>query len=121
MTKSSGLQRLFEHTRPGSEYDEMTPECDICGEVHVGINTECTLLLQGSYVPNTDYGTSMFVLDPDVKIDILQLPNGQLGLLVDRSKVTAGAHTECLDQMRRELFEDEFEEEEIEEAELDDE
>lgn len=105
-------------TRPGSEYDELTPPCRVCGEANVGVNTETTLMLKGSYVFSPEHGVALFVLDPDVSVSIMELPSGQLALACDIGSGADSAHTECIDRIVSYLFEDDKDEDE---ADLEDE
>lgn len=117
---NNSLARISGCARPGSEHDELTPPCALCGEDHCGINTEATLMLKGSYVFSPEHGVALFVLDPDIGIDIQQLPSGQLVLAPNIGSAVSVAHTECIDRMVSELFENDKEDDDAD-LELDDE
>lgn len=111
--------------RPNAEHDSMTPPCRFCEDPNLGMLGDNTVMLKGSFMFNPEQGMPMFVLDPDVALTPLQLPNGQIALVFDVSEACCVTHTECIQTMLKEvglaaedddIFEDEDEDvEEIDE------
>jgi hypothetical protein len=115
------LQRMMNQhieLRPGKEHDDTTPSCYICGEAHVGINTEASLLIKGAFVFDPENGCAVFLVDPHAQITPLMMSNGQLALAVDTGTGVDGAHTDCIDRIVSELFNEAVDEEEAEIEEL---
>lgn len=112
--------------RPNAEHDSMTPSCRFCEDPHLGMLGDNTVMLRGSFVFNPVEGMPMFVLDPDVSLTAMLLPNGQTALVFDVSEACSVTHTECINTMLKEvglaaedddIFEDDDEVEEIDEDE----
>lgn len=101
---SNSLARIANCPRPGSEHDEITTSCSLCGEEHIGINTEATLQLKGSFMFSPEHGVALFVLDPDAQLTIMELPTGQLVIAPNIGSGISASHTECIDRMASELF-----------------
>jgi len=103
-------------------FDDITAPCDACGEENVGVGTPVMMIIPGMIFNNIEYDVPMFVPDPDVKLRIVQLPNGQLGFVTDHN-VTKYTHQDCYTRLVDEVAymdpdEDENDEnEEIEESE----
>jgi hypothetical protein len=45
----------------------------------------------------------MFVLEPDVEVQVMQLANGQMAIVID-ANLTLHAHKECHEQVIEEVF-----------------
>jgi hypothetical protein len=97
MKTPAKLSRVVLESTP----DTLTPECSLCGEEHIGMGTPALVIFRGQWFPSTEYDAPVFLLDPDTKLRILQLPNGQLALVPDQlGHPTAHAHDECLEQLQ---------------------
>jgi hypothetical protein len=55
---------------------DLTPECALCGEAHVGLENEAVMILRGQWWNNEEIDTPMFLLHPRTKLRVLQLPGG---------------------------------------------
>lgn len=74
-----------------------TAECILCGEASIDLEEEAYVALRGAFMQSTEFGVPIFVLDPDTKIRVIQLPNGQLALMTDTSEgPTRHMCKECL-------------------------
>jgi hypothetical protein len=99
----------------GSAADHMTPECDLCGQENVGVGVDTILILKGMWFPSIEYDVPLFLLDPDTRLRIIEMPNRQLALLPDTlGYPTKHAHTECLEQLVDGYEEEEGEDEDEE-------
>ena len=105
---SSVSRYLYEDTSIFEEpTTDMTPECLLCGEEHVGIAEDAILLLQGQWFQNIEFDVPVFLLDPDTKLRILEMPNGQLALVPDTLRgPSQHAHKICLEQLAEEFLEE---------------
>lgn len=58
-------------------------------------------MLRGAYVFSPQLGQEMFVLDPDVRVELMSLPNQQLALIVDMEDptVTSATHEDCVERI----------------------
>jgi len=113
--------------RPNAQHDDMTPGCELCQEPHIGVHKECTIVLRGQFVFNPEQGMTMFVVDPAAGVTALELPTGQLGIILDPCPEANAIHNECFHTLLTEVGlsgmedeEDEYEDDSDEE-ELDDE
>lgn len=106
-----------------SGFDDITAPCDACGEENVGVGTPVMMVIPGMIFNNVEYDVPMFVPDPDVKLRIVQLPNGAIGFVTDQEK-TKYNHEDCYTKLVDEVAyltdgpgdeDDESEEEEEEE------
>ncbi len=98
---------------PADSADVLTPECFLCGEEHIGVTNDAVLILKGQHFPSTEFDVPVFLLDPDTKLRILELPNGQLALVADTlGHPTKHAHQECLEMMADETYYDDDEDDE---------
>ncbi len=89
-----------EHGNRISTADALTPECDLCGEEYIGVTNDAFVILKGQFFPHNEFDAPVFMLDPDTDMRILQLPNGQLGLVTDSFKPpTKHVHSECFELM----------------------
>lgn len=115
------------HILPNDEHDHETPHCPVCGD-NVGMHNDAVLMLRGQFFYNRQDGYAMFVLDPDARITVLELPNAlgsgasQFAFVID--PVPEGpvlvSHEGCLeDEMR--FVSDEDDEDEEDEEDLDEE
>lgn len=113
--------------RPNAQHDDMTPSCALCEEPHLGVHKECMITLRGQFVFNPEQGMTMFVVDPAAAVTALELPTGQLGIILDQSPEAAAIHSECYQQLLSEVGlvgmddEEEEQDEEDDEEELEDE
>lgn len=100
--------------------DELTPACALCGQHHIGTGDTAVICLQGTWHYSPTYEAPMFVLNPDVVMTIVELPNGQLALVTDVENSThmQHMHDSCLDQLANEVFFDDEEDEDEEDEEL---
>lgn len=109
---------LHPHDEDETSFDDMTPNCHACDTEPVGVVTEVYLVVKGMLFPSSEYDVPVFIPDPDVRMTVLTMPNGQLGIVTDQS-ITKYMHAECLDQLVNEagstFWEDAEEEEEEEE------
>lgn len=64
---------------------------------------ETSVILRGSWMPSAEYGTAVFLLDPDTQLQLIEFPNGQLGMLTDYGNPTQHAHNDCMEQLIDEL------------------
>jgi hypothetical protein len=86
-----------------SENDGETPLCAICSE-HVGEHTDAMLMLRGQFFYMKNEGYSMFVLDPDTKLQFIELPDAlgpgqpQYALVINTPspEPIVPAHAECV-------------------------
>ncbi len=60
-----------------------TPECLMCGTAAIPLMEDAYVLLRGAFLQSKEYDTPIFVLSPDTKMRIIELPNGQLALITD--------------------------------------
>lgn len=79
-------------------YDDITAMCTACGEEHVGVGVDVYLMMPGMLMPSREYDVPVFIPDPDVKIRVIQMPNGTLGFVTDQ-ETTKYSHKECIDQL----------------------
>lgn len=99
--------------------DRMTPGCALCGEPHVRIATEASIMLRGQWLPSTEYDTPVFLLDATSELVMLEMPNGQIALVPDQlSGITQHAHMECLEHLVGDSDDDDDDEEEEPEMDL---
>lgn len=89
--------------RPNTQHDDMTPGCELCQEPHIGVHKECTILLKGQFVFNPEQGMTMFVVDPAASVTALELPTGQLGIILDQSPEAQAIHNECYQTLLTEV------------------
>ena len=88
------------------------PLCTYCDQP-ISLLEDAFCLVPGQWMPNRDVGNAMFVLDPDVQVQIMQLPNNQLALVTD-AHTAKHAHQECFEQIKNEvlgempMYEEEF-------------
>jgi len=112
-----GKVEIHPHDEDETTFDDMTPNCHACDTEPVGVATNVYLVLKGMLFPSVEYSVPVFIPDTDAKIQIIQMPNGQLGFVTDQ-EVTKYMHAECLDQLVDEVaaqwYEDEDEENEEE-------
>lgn len=89
--------------------DAMTPqECIACGDGPIGVTEDALLILRGQWLPSHEFDTPIFVLDPDTRLQVFELPNGQLALLSDIERgPTVHAHKECFEQLIQEQLDEE--------------
>lgn len=80
-----------------------TPDCWYCNQP-IDLLEEAHVMLPGQWMVNRDLGQAVFVLDPDIPLELVQLPNGQMALTMDVTKITKHAHVECHEQVRAELL-----------------
>lgn len=86
-----------------SQHDNETPVCALCEDT-VGEHNDAFLMLRGQFFYRKDEGYAMFVLDPDTKIQFVELENGlgpgkpQLAVIVDSPDPAPiiAAHSECV-------------------------
>ncbi len=125
------MKRTVNHAhvlrKPGVENDDMSPPCYLCGKDHVGVLEETHVMLPGSFSFSEEHGVPIFIIDPEVNIHFMALPNGQLAFVTDyqapgqRERICATAHTDCVDRLVEEIFDDVEEEEEDDTEEVDEE
>lgn len=78
------------------------PMCTYCDQpIHLLDDALC--LIPGQWMPNRDMGNAMFVLEPDVQVQIVQLPNGQMALVTDAHSAMH-SHQECYEQIKQEVL-----------------
>lgn len=76
-----------------------TPEAYCCG-YEVGLGSDAFILIRGTWFHSREYDTPVFLLDPDTKLRILQMPNGQLAFQSDdEGHPTLHAHKDCLEHV----------------------
>lgn len=63
--------------------NDTTPHCYACHE-QVGLTNDSAVILQGQWMYSTEYDMPIFVLDPDTKLVVIELPNQQLALVPDQ-------------------------------------
>lgn len=80
------------------------PICTYC-EQPIHLLDDALCLLPGQWMPNRDMGNAMFILDPDVQVQIVQLANGQMALVTD-AHTAMHSHQECFDQIKNEVLGD---------------
>lgn len=85
------------------DHDHETPDCPMCGE-SVGMHNDAVLMLPGQFFFNKEEGYAMFVLDPDLKVAFLEIPNAlgdgqsQFAIVVDKEPSPgAVAHAPCVE------------------------
>lgn len=81
-----------------------TPVCCYCQQ-SVDLLDDAICVIPGQWMPNRDVGEAMFVLEPDVQVQVMQLANGQMALMIG-AELTMHAHQECHDQVRAEVLGD---------------
>ncbi len=86
--------------------EDMTPRCLACGISNVGIMEDAFVMIRGMWMTSREYDVPVFVLDPDTKIKVIQLPNDQFGIFVDYHGPTKHAHKDCIEQVVEEQFDD---------------
>jgi len=94
-------------------FHDITAPCDLCGEKNVGVGTPVLMMVPGMIFPSREFDVPMVVPDPDVKMQIVKLPNGQIGFVTDET-MTKYAHGECYSDLVDQAMyaEDEDDEEE---------
>lgn len=115
----TSIQRVNATKRTETErevMDAMTPSCKFCGEAHVGIHVSTFLMLRGTWVFSPPLGHEVFVLDPDIQVVPMELPNGQQAIAADmnRPEIIAAAHEDCIERILIDVGLEEAEEEEDE-------
>lgn len=83
-------------------YDDITAPCHACGEDNVGVGTPVMMVIPGMIFPSREYDVPVFIPDPDVKLRIVQFPNGMIGFVTDEEK-TKYVHEDCYDQLINEV------------------
>jgi hypothetical protein len=73
-----------------------TPLCQGCGP-QIGLQEDACVVLRGMWVWNEEYDTEIFVLDPDTKFALIELPHGQYAIVTDRGGPTKHTCVECFD------------------------
>jgi hypothetical protein len=92
-----------------NEQNMFCPECMFCG-TKIDLLDEGVVVLKGQWMPNTELGEPVFVLEPDAKLKFVQLANGQYGLLAETDpnethQVIDHMHDECLERLRLRITE----------------
>ncbi len=68
---------------------------------------DATLIIKGQWMPNKDLQEPIFILDPDVPLKFVQLPNGQYALVAELEGTMAGVvqnmHDDCLERLLADL------------------
>lgn len=102
--KASRVATVLAPTFRASERPENvhTPTCAYC-EQSIDLLDDSICLIPGQWMPDKSSGGTMFVLEPDVQAQILQLSNGQMALQID-SHTARHVHAECQNQMVAEVF-----------------
>lgn len=81
---------------------EVPPSCELCGEEHIPPITAAYTMLLGQWMMNKTAGCPVFVLDPNLKMDVVRLENGQLALVFPAGQAgTSVSFVEatCLEQV----------------------
>lgn len=91
-------------THPVSSADEATPLCEICGEPIGMFPSNGVLSMSGQWMPSTEFGCAIFVLDPKTDLQVVQLPNGQLAVIPGHQKPNIHSHHSCFDAMMDEYL-----------------
>lgn len=98
-------------------FDDITAPCDLCGEENVGVGTPVIMMIPGMIFPSREFDVPMFVPDPDAKLQIVKLPNNQLGFVTDET-VTKYTHEQCYtDLVEQAMYAEEAEDDEDDEDE----
>lgn len=82
-----------------------TAECALCGQAPIHTEEDAYCCLRGMFMRSREYDAPIFVLDPDTKIRVIQLANGQLALVTDvfDEGPTKHIQAECLHETIKEL------------------
>lgn len=102
------------------DHDHETPECPVCRE-HVGLHTDGIMMLRGQFFYNKEEGYTMFILDPDIKIGLMEIPDAlgpgqpQFAIIVDPvpGGPIAAAHAVCVEDELSMIDEDDDEDDEL--------
>lgn len=89
------------YTTPDSIAREL-PECISCCQT-IELLHDAALVLPGQWMMNRDLGTPVFVLDPNCAFQIVQLSNGQLGI-VTKGPDADHLHKDCLTAIMNDHF-----------------
>lgn len=91
----------------------LLPSCHLCGEETIEAGESAMLSLRGEWHYSPTYDAPLFVLDPGIALVVMELPNGQLALVIDtdNSHRLQHSHEECMEHLVNEVF---FEEEDHE-------
>ncbi len=100
------------------DHDHETPDCPLCNE-KVGLHNDAMMLLPGQFFYHKEDSYSMFVLDPDIKIGFLEIPNAlgpgqsQFAIIINHDDPAPAAvvHAPCLEDELVSLDEEDEEEE----------
>jgi len=79
-----------------------TPICSYCQQ-SIDLLDDALCVIPGQWMADKSEGGAMFVLEPDVQVQIIQLTNGQMALRVD-SHTANHVHAECQKQLVAEMF-----------------
>lgn len=92
---------------------EKPPACELCGADPIPPMKEAFVALRGQWMFNKQYNSPMLVLDPNIKLFVASLPNGQMGLVFaphqEGSSAIAHFESDCLMQVMNwapEMFHD---------------
>lgn len=82
-----------------------TDECCLCGACPINTEEDAYVMLRGMYMRSTEHEVPVFVLDPDTKVRIIQLANGQMALITDAygTGPTKHAQVECVHSLIQQM------------------
>lgn len=84
----------------------LVPHCVLCCQ-KIELLDDAVMILAGQWMPNKDLGEPIFVLDVDVPLKFVQMPNGQYALLTEEGGNVIGLvqhmHQDCLERIKAEV------------------
>lgn len=85
------------------EHMSNPPACELCGESPIAPFAEAFVSLRGQWMFNKQAHAVILVLDPNIKLQVVALENGQLGLVFadgqQASTAISHVHAKCLEQV----------------------
>lgn len=106
VSKAKAAQLAAVHAtkfRPDDHVENMhTPLCSYCDQ-SINILEDAICLIPGQWMADKTTGGAMFVLEPDVEVQVMQLSNGQMALRAD-AHTAKHVHAECHQSVCAEVF-----------------
>lgn len=76
---------------------EHTAACLLCGQANIPTAEDAYCCIRGQFFESADFEVPVFVIDPDSHLQVVQLANGQLGLITDRNRRHGPTHHTCME------------------------
>jgi hypothetical protein len=84
----------------------LVPTCTLCSQ-KIELLEDAVMILSGQWMPNRELGEPIFVLDTDVPLKFVQMPNGQYALMVDGeanlAELVQHMHVDCIERIKMEV------------------